>query len=114
MAVRQPRLASAHKVRHPYVPVVDEGNDVGIVGAHGGIESRTRGFSLDFIGEEWARVACAGVCTEEEGAAGGENDAPGGGLEVVAGDAPAGALLPLPQQLLLLGHWPGDHLRRWV
>ena len=111
MAVRQSRLAPAHKVRHPDVPVVDEGNDVGIVGAHGGIESCTRCFSLDFIGEERAGVARARVGTEEEGAAGGEDDAPGGGLEVVAGDAPAGALLPLPQQLLLLGHRPRDHLK---
>ena len=46
-------------------------------------------------------MAGGGVRTEEEGAAGGEDDAAGHRVQVVAGDAPAGALLPLPQQLLL-------------
>ena len=58
-------------------------------------------FHLNFIREEWPRVAGGGVRAEEEGAAGGEDDAAGHRVQVVAGDAPAGALLPLPQQLLL-------------
>ena len=56
---------------------------------------------LDFIWEERPSEARGRVSTEEERAARREDDPAGDGLQVVAGDAPAGALLPLPQQLLL-------------
>ena len=51
VAVGQARLAPAHQVGHPDVPVVDESNDVGVVRTHGGIEPGTTCFRLDLVRE---------------------------------------------------------------
>ena len=57
---------------------------------------------LYLVRKQRPREARGRVRTEEERPAGWEDDPAGDRLQVVASDAPAGALLPLPQQLLLL------------
>ena len=54
---------------------------------------------LYFIRKERARVSRRGIRAEEEWSARGEDDTAGDRVEVVAGDAPTGAFLTLPQQL---------------
>lgn len=48
----QTRFAAAHKVGHPDVPVVDEGDDVGVVRAHRSVQPGAACFCLDFVREQ--------------------------------------------------------------
>ena len=53
VAVRQASLAAADKVGHPDVPVVDEGDDVRVVWAHGRVQTGTTCLCLDLVREQW-------------------------------------------------------------